>query len=131
MGTITIAGLATALDTDKIVTQLVALERQRGIGSLETEKTDASARQIALLTFTGKVTAFLSAIAKLKNPDGFLVRQATSSDESVAVVSADTGAQTGSTAIDVDHLARSAIATSANGKSSATAAVAPGSGTLA
>jgi flagellar hook-associated protein 2 len=128
MGTITIAGLATGLDTDKIVTQLVALERQRGIGSLETQKTDASARQIALQTFTGKVTAFLTAIDKLKTPDNFLLRQGTSSDESVLTVDAETGAQTGATAIEVDHLARPAIATSANGKSSATAAIATGSG---
>lgn len=128
MGTITIGGLATGLDTDKIVTQLVSLERQRGIGSLETQKTDANTRRIALQTFTGKVTAFLTAIDKLKKPDNFLLRAATSSDESVVTAKAETGAQTGSTAITVHNLARPAIATSANGKASATATVATGSG---
>lgn len=131
MGTITIGGLATGLDTDKIVTQLVALERQRGVGSLETQKTDANTRRIALQTFNTKVAAFLAAVDKLKNPDQFSIRKAASSNESVLTAEASTGAQVGSTEITVDHLARSAIATAANGKSSATATVASGSGTFA
>jgi len=131
MGTITIGGLATGLDTDKIITQLVALERQRSIGTLQSQETDANTRRIALQTFTGKVTAFLTAIDKLKNPDNFLQRAATSSDEGVLTAKAETGARLGSTTIDVDHLARPAIATSANGKTSTTATVATGSGSFA
>lgn len=131
MATITFGGLATGLDTDKIITQLVALERQRGIGELETQQTDANTRQIALQSFTGKITAFLTAVDKLKTSDNFLLRQGTSSDESVLTVEAETGAQTGTTTIDVANLARPAIATSANGKASATATVATGSGTFA
>ncbi len=131
MGTITIGGLATGLDTDKIVSQLVALERQRGIGSLETQKTDANSRRIALQTFNGKVATFLAAVDKLKNPEQFLVRKAASSDAAVLTAEAGSGAQVGSTEITVQNLARSAIATAANGKSSATATVASGSGTFA
>ncbi len=131
MGTITIAGLATGLDTDKIVTQLVALERQRSMDPLTAQRSDDTAKQTALQTFTGKVTTFLAAVKALKDPSQFLLRQAASSDESVLTVDADTGADTGSTAIDVQHLARAAIATSANGKASATATVATGSGTFA
>ena len=131
MATITFGGLATGLDTDTIVTKLVALERQRGIGQLQTQKTDANTRRIALQTFNGKVAAFLTAINKLKNPDDVLIRKATSSNENVLTATAGNGAHGGATEITVDHLARPAIATSANGKSAATSTVATGSGTFA
>jgi flagellar hook-associated protein 2 len=131
MGTITIGGLATGLDTDSIVSQLVALERQRGIGSLQTQKTDANSRRIALQTFNGKVATFLTAVKKLKTPDDVLIRKATSSNESVLTAKAESGAQSGSTEITVNNLARPAIATSANGKTAATSTVATGSGNFA
>jgi flagellar hook-associated protein 2 len=128
MATITIGGLATGLDTDKIITQLVALERQRGVGQLQTQKTDANTRRIALQTFNGKVSALLTAVNKLKDPDAVQIRKATSSNESVLTASASTGAHSGSTEITVHNLARPAIATSANGKAAATSTVATGSG---
>ncbi len=131
MATITIGGLATGLDTDKIVTQLVGLERQRGIGILETQKSDANARRIALQTFNGKVAAFLTAVNKLKSSDDVLIRKASSSNENVVTATAGSGARSGSTEITVNHLARPAIATSANGKAAATSTVATGSGTFA
>ncbi len=131
MATITIGGLATGLDTDSIVTQLVALERQRGIGVLETQKTDANARRIAVQTFNGKVANFLKTVDALKNADSVLVRKASSSNESVLTAAASTGAHAGSTEVTVNHLARPAIATSANGKAAATSTVATGTGTFA
>ena len=131
MPTITIGGLATGLDTDKIVTQLVALERQRGVGTLQAQRTDANTRRIALQTFNAKVTAFLAAVDKLKNPDDVIARKASSSNENVLTATAGVGARSGSTEITVDHLARPAIAASANGKAAATSTVATGSGTLA
>ncbi|MCC6850408.1 MAG: flagellar filament capping protein FliD [Deltaproteobacteria bacterium] len=131
MATITIGGLATGLDTDSIVTQLVALERQRGVGVLQTQRTDANTRRIALQTFNTKVAAFLTAVNKLKNPDDVLVRKAASSDEAVLTATAGSGAHAGATEITVEQLARPAIATSANGKAAATSTVATGSGSFA
>ena len=131
MATITIGGLATGLDTDSIVSQLVAIERQRGVGALQTQRTDANTRRIALQNFNGKVAAFLTAVNKLKNPDDVIVRKASSSNENVLTATAGSGAHNGTTEITVDRLARSAIATSANGKAAATSTVATGSGTFA
>ncbi len=131
MGTITIGGLATGIDTESIVTQLVALERQRSITPLTTDQTNATAQQIAFQTFNGKLATFLTAINKLKNPDDVLLRQVSSSDETVLTAAADTGAHAGTTEVTVNHLARPAIATSANGKAAATSTVASGSGTFA
>lgn len=131
MGTITIGGLATGLDTDSIITQLVALERQRGVGHLQTQKTDANSRRVALQTFNGKVAALLTAVGKLKNPDDVRIQKATSSDTAVLAAKAGVGAHAGSTEITVHNLARPAIATSANGTADATSTVATGSGTFA
>jgi flagellar hook-associated protein 2 len=131
MGTITIGGLATGLNTDSIVTQLVALERQRSLTPLTTEQTDTNAQQIAFQTFNGKLATFLTAVNKLKDPDGVLIRKASSSNEDVLTATAETGAHAGSTEVTVNHLARPAIATSANGKAAATSTVATGSGTFA
>src|SRR5215212_7505786 len=106
MGTITIGGLATGLDTDGIVTQLVGLERQRSLTPLTTQKTDANTRRIALQTFNGKVAALLTAIKKLKDPDDVQIRKATSSNESVLTATAGSGARSGATEITVQNLAR-------------------------
>jgi flagellar hook-associated protein 2 len=77
------------------------------------------------------VAAFLAAVNNLKNPDDLLIRKATSSNESVLTAKAESGAQSGSTEITVNNLARPAIATSANGKAAATSTVATGSGSFA
>ena len=131
MGTISIGGLATGLDTNSIVTQLTALERDRSITPLQNEESAANAKQVALQTFNTKVAAFLTAVNQLKDPQGVLIPQASSSDTSVLTVSAAAGALNGSTEITVNHLARPAIATAANGTATATATVATGDGTFA
>jgi len=131
MGTIQIGGLATGLDTNSIVTQLTALERQRSIDPLTTEQTSVTATQGAFQTFNGKLATLLTALNQLKDPSNVLVQTASSSDDSVLTASAGAGARPGTTEITVNHLARSAIATSANGKAAATSTVATGSGTFA
>ena len=79
MGILNIGGLATGLDTNTIVDQLVALERQRAVGSLETQKLQAEAREIALQTFNSKVLSLLNAVDKLRDANTVLARTATSS----------------------------------------------------
>lgn len=127
MGTITVGGLATGLDTNTIVTQLVALER-RSIDVLETQRLDAKTREKALQTFNTKVLAFLTAVDTVRTADGVLVRKASSSDEAVLTATAGGAAVAGSTSLNVTALARGSIAVAANGKTSATATVAAGSG---
>ncbi len=126
-GTISIGGLATGLDTNKIIDQLVALERQP-LDLLSTQRDDAIARQKALSTFGSKIFAFLNAANDIRTSDDVIARSATSSDEDVLTATAGGGAVPGSTTITVSALARGAIATSANGKASASATVAAGAG---
>src|SRR3982751_39219 len=117
-GTISIGGLATGLDTNKIIDQLVALEK-RPLDLLSGQHDDAIERQKALSTFSSKVFAFLNAANDVRTSDDVIARSATSSDADVLDAAAGGAAVPGSTTINVLALARGAIATSANGKASA------------
>ena len=130
MATITIGGLATGLDTNKIVDQLVQLERRRSVDLLSIDQLDQQAKQSALATFGTKLADLMAAIDKLRDPANALARTATSSDSTVIGATAGSGALVGSTDITVSKLARNAIAVSANGLTSSTATVASGSGSF-
>src|SRR5712691_10955640 len=104
MATITVGGLATGLDTNKIIDQLVALER-RPIDLLETERSSAKAKELALQTFNTKVLAFLSAVDELRDANDVLLRKASSSNEDVVGATASAGATAGTTTITVGALA--------------------------
>jgi flagellar hook-associated protein 2 len=128
---INIGGLATGLDTNKIVSQLVALERQRSVGLLETQRLEAQGRQIALQTFNTKVLAFRTAVEQLRSASDVIAKSATSSNGDLVTATAGKGALNGVTALTVSALARGAIATATTGTSGASAAVASGSGSFA
>lgn len=126
-GTISVGGLATGLDTNSIIDQLVALEKQP-LDLLQTQRDGIVAQQTALQTFNTKILAFLSAVDKVRDNGDVIARKATSSNTSVLTVAADGTAAPGITSITVTALAQGAIATSANGKTSATSTIATGAG---
>lgn len=130
MPVISIGGLATGLDTNSIVDQLVALERRRSVEPLTTQQSSATDRQAALQTFNGKLATLLSAVDVLRDHGRAIARKATSSDSGVVGAAAGTGAVRGSTEITVGSIARGSIATSANAKTSATSTVAGGAGSF-
>ena len=130
MATITFGGLATGLDTNSIVDQLVKLERRRSVDLLSIDQLDQQAKQSALATFGTRLADLMAAIDKLRDPSNALARTATSSDSTVIGATAGSGALVGSTDITVSKLARNAIAVSANGLTSSTATVASGSGSF-
>jgi len=131
MATINIGGLATGLDTNQIVSQLVALERRRSVALLQIEQLEQQSRQSALAGFGTKLADVLAAVDKLRDPSSALARKATSSDTTVLTATAGSGALNGTTQITVHDLARNSVATSATGVASATATVAAGAGTFA
>ena len=130
MATITIGGLATGLDTNSIVSQLVALERRRAVDLLQIDQLDQQAKQSALATFGTKLADVLAAVDKLRDPSSALARKATSSNETTIGATAGSGALVGSTEITVSQLARNAIAVSGTGVASATSTVAAGTGSF-
>ncbi len=129
MATLTVGGLATGLDTNSIIDQLVALER-RPIDLLASERSAAQAKDAALQTFNTKVLAFLSAVDKLRTSSDVLVRSATSSNAAVIGAVAASGAPAGATTVTVTALARNAIATSATGVGGSDATIASGAGSF-
>lgn len=91
---ITFSGLATGLDTDNIVTQLMALERQP-ITRLETDKTWFQMRQTAYESFDAKLKSFLSKIENFGSSDGLRQKSVTSTNEDYFTVSASVDALPG------------------------------------
>jgi flagellar hook-associated protein 2 len=130
MANITIGGLATGLDTNSIVDQLTALEKQRDVDPLTAQQSTAQDQSSALQVFNSKVLNFLSAVDKLRDPDSVLSRTATSTNTSVLTAVGGDGALNGSTSITVTNLAKPAIASSSATKTSADAKVATGTETF-
>lgn len=131
MATISVGGLATGLDTNNIIDQLVRIERRRGVDFLQAQWQYAQSRQTAVQTFNSKLVALLGAVDNLRGTGDVLARRATSSDATVLGAVAGKGAAAGSTTLTVLGLARQSIATSANGKGSADSTIAAAAGTFA
>ena len=128
-GIITFGGLATGLDTNRIIDQLVRLER-RPIDLLDQQVAAVQATQSSIGTLQAKLATLRGAAAALRTVDDVLVRQASSSDETVLGAAAGAGAARGSTTISVLQLAHGSVAGSQVGLASASATVASGPGTF-
>jgi flagellar hook-associated protein 2 len=128
-GVITVGGLATGLDTNSIINQLIALERQP-LDQLQSQITAAQATKTSVTTLGGKLATLGTAVRTLGTVDGVLVRAATSSNETVLTAAAGAGAARGSVTLTVTQLAHGSTAGSTVGVASATATVASGPGTF-
>jgi len=121
-GTITVGGLATGLDTNNIISQLVAIER-RPLDLLQGQLTDLQATQTSVGTVGGKLASIKTAADALSTLGGVLVRKAASSNETVVTAAAGTGASAGSVSLNVTQLALASIASSATGVAAATSTI--------
>src|SRR5207302_10412835 len=128
-GVITVGGLATGIDTNSIIDQLVKLEH-RPVDLLALEVGGVQATQASITTLTGKLSTLAAAAHGLETADGVLVRAATSSDTDVLAAAAGAGAQPGSVALTITQLARGSVAGATVGVASATSTVAGGPGTF-
>lgn len=106
MSNITITGLGSGIDTDAIVTALVALER-RPIDLLESKKALAKKKVDLLGTLKGYVNALKTAATALSKPDSLLATKVTSSIDGIASFSASGSAAVGSHTLLVQQLATS------------------------
>jgi flagellar hook-associated protein 2 len=128
-GLITVGGLATGLDSNKIIDQLMQLER-RPVDLLQKQLQETQATQTSVATLGGKLSTLNTAVRALSTVGGVLLRSATSSDEAVLTAAAGAGAARGSLTITVGQLARGSTAGSTVGLPSATATVAAGPGSF-
>src|SRR5437588_11997577 len=97
-GVIQVGGLATGLDTNKIIDQLVQLE-QRPIDLLKQQQADLKDSNTAFGTFGTKLAALQGAADALTTVDGVLAGKASSSNESAVTAVAGSGASRGAVAI--------------------------------
>src|SRR5215467_1238013 len=103
-GVITVGGLATGLDTNNIISQLVQIE-SRPLDLLKGQLTDLQATQTSVGTVGGKLATVKSAADALTTLGSVLVRKAASSNETVLTAAAGTGASAGSVSLNVTQLA--------------------------
>jgi flagellar hook-associated protein 2 len=104
-----LSGLASGVDTTSIVSQLMALERQKTT-RFSDKQTRNTAEQTALKAIQGKLTALKSAAEALKSGSGAwaLTQTVESTDPARVAVAKVSGAGAGGHSIQVDRLASSA-----------------------
>lgn len=88
---ITFSGLATGLDTDTIVTQLMELERAP-ITRLESDKSWFESRQSAYAAFDGLMTNFLSSVESMESSEDLRQKSVSASSSDFFSVSASADA---------------------------------------
>jgi flagellar hook-associated protein 2 len=126
---IPLGGLATGLDTNALIQQLLTVER-RPVSLLETRKLRFQAQSTAFQDLNAKLLALKTRAEALSDPATLLARSATSSDGDVATASASPGSLRGSFTLTVTNLARGSLATAASTRASLTDTVAAGDGTF-
>jgi flagellar hook-associated protein 2 len=110
---VALTGLGSGLDTNSIIAQLVALERQR-ITQVQTRATAQSNALTAYGTLRAKLTELRAAAQSLVKGTDWNLLTATSSDDDAVGVTATSGTFTGSMAFRVTALATSGAVRSAN-----------------
>jgi flagellar hook-associated protein 2 len=131
MGISSSTGLATGIDTDALVSKLMAVE-QRPVTLLQNRQAALQASQSAFASLAGKVADFKRLADALANPETLFPRSVTSSDETVATGVATPGAAQGTYTLTVTGLARGSIAaaTATTAALTDTIAAAPGTFTF-
>jgi flagellar capping protein FliD len=111
MATISSLGLGSGLDSENIVTKLVALEKQP-IKTLETQAKIEQAKVSAIAQITSQMSALADVAARISDPNTWIARTATSSNTAAATITTTNSAAATSFQLDVDQLATSQSATS-------------------
>lgn len=104
MPTITAGGIATGLDVNSIISQLMALER-KPLEALEQKQKAVEAQISAFGALKSALSTFSSAMAGLRDVGKFQPYAGSSSNEAAVGVSLGAGAGPGTFAVDVTQLA--------------------------
>ncbi len=120
MGSITFGGLATGMDTNSLISQLMELERQP-IKRLESDKKFFNSRLDAFKTFNEKLKGLLTAFQNLDTGNEVRSYSAKAGSDSFFSTTASASAAPGSYQIEVKKLAQQQKDVSISGFSSKTA----------
>ncbi len=104
-GSISFDGLVSGINSSEIVSQLMALERQRNIVPLQRREAMLTARQAAWRDVRSGLAALQSKLTDLKLVGTYTGMKATSANEEVATATAKAGAGTTTYTIKVEQLA--------------------------
>jgi len=102
---ITAAGVGSGLDIETIVSQLMTLERQPLV-KLQQKEYQAEAQISAFGGLKSAVSSFKDAMENLGSAEKFKIFSATSSDEAVSTLAADSSAASGIYSLEVERLAQ-------------------------
>ena len=114
MPTITSAGLGSGLDIEGLVSKLVSAEGKPATVRLATKEANLQADLSALGSLKGALSTFQTSVQGLKDLSAFQARTATSSNNDLFTVAANSTAVAGSFSIRVDQLAQAAKVRSAD-----------------
>jgi len=114
---ISFGGLASGLDTQAIISALVAVER-RPISALETKKTNLNKQKTLFNDLKGLLDKLQTSAKSLKTTSDFLKMKVASDDEDLVTASATSTAAPGSHTIEIQQLAKAQIHSSSGSASS-------------
>lgn len=127
---ISFSGLATGIDTESLIEQLVNVEKQ-GARALETRKSNAGRRKAIIADLISKMQSLKTATTAMNTPEEVRAFTATSSDETRVKVTGSGAAQPAQLAIRVSSLARAQTSVSSLFPSTdGTIPMVPGAGQL-
>lgn len=104
-GAITFGGLATGLDTNSLISALMAVEQQP-ITLLQNQVSEENSRLSALTLLNSKLNSFSTAISNLDSTSSIQAKKVDLSTSGYFSASAQGAAQTGSYNVEVDALAQ-------------------------
>ena len=106
MGITSSTGIGSGIDIQKLATELAKAEAQPALNAISRQKSGANTRLSGLGTLKSAVSDFQSAVSKLKDGSLFKTHKASSSEDSILKVTAETGSVAGSYAVKVNQLAK-------------------------
>ena len=118
MATITFSGIASGIDFDAMVNALIEAERQNRITPIENQISNWEQKLSAVQEINSKLLSFYSICQSMDTEAEFLIKNATSSDETILTASTTSEAQVGNHSIVVNQLAKVEKEVHTNGEAS-------------
>lgn len=111
---ITSVGVGSGLELEDLLTKIIDAERTPASNRIKLKEAQVTASISALGSLKSTLADFQSALTKLRNPDFFNAKSATSSDSTLFTATAQAGADLSSYAIEVIQMAKAHKVASAN-----------------
>ncbi|HEC68394.1 MAG TPA: hypothetical protein ENI35_06265 [Candidatus Desulfofervidus auxilii] len=118
MATVTFSGIASGIDFDAMVNALIEAERQNRITPIENQISNWEQKLSAVQEINSKLLSFYSICQSMDTEAEFLIKNATSSDETILTAYATSEAQVGNHSIVVNQLAKVEKEVHTNGEAS-------------